>query len=186
MDSTAILQECRSKMQKAIQHLLHELNALHTGKASPVMVESLTIDAYGSTMHLKEVAAITTPDARSIVIEPWDKSILKFIEKSIQIANIGINPVIFGNTVRCPIPDLSRERRQELVKRSHGMAEEGKVGIRKARQQALDSLKKLQKQGTISEDDLKRLEKEIQQDTDKMNAEILKHLSHKEKELLQV
>jgi ribosome recycling factor len=186
MEPTTIIKDCRLKMQKAVEHLMHEFNALHTGKASPVMVESVVVDVYGSHMHLKEMAAITTPDARSISIEPWDKGTLKAIEKAIQLANMGFNPAIFGNTVRCPIPELSRERRQQLAKRAHGMAEESKVSVRSARQHAIENLKKSQKARLISEDDLKRFEKEVQNETDKMNAEIAKHLAHKEKELLQV
>lgn len=173
-------------MKRAVDHTLHELSTLHTGKASPSMVESIPVQAYGSQMQLKEVAAITTPDPRLIQIQPWDKSVIKEIEKALQLANLGINPTTDGNLVRLPIPELSRERRQDLVKVSHRMGEEGRVGVRHARRDALDALKKEQKEGVISEDDYHRLEKEIQQLTDDFNKEIDKHLQAKEKDLMQV
>lgn len=186
MSGASHIQDARNKMKKAVDHTLHELSTLHTGKASPSMVESISVQAYGSQMQLKEVAAITTPDPRLIQIQPWDKSVIKEIEKALQLANLGINPTVDGNVVRLPIPEMSRERRQELVKISHRMGEEGRVGVRHARREALEALKKEQKDGVISEDDYHRLEKEIQQLTDDANKEIDKHLQHKEKDLMQV
>lgn len=173
-------------MRKAADYTLHEFSTLHTGKATPAMVEGVMVEAYGSNMRLKEVAAITTPDARTIAIQPWDKGLAKPIERSILMANIGLTPSINGDIVRCPIPELSRERRTELGKVAHGMAEEGRIRIRQVRREALDVLKKSQKEGLISEDDQKRLEKEIQQITDRFIAEIGTHLSQKEDELLKV
>lgn len=179
-----LIKEYREKGKKAVDHVLHEFNTLHTGKASPTMVESVRVDAHGSVLPLKQLAAITTPDARTLAIEPWDKSLIKAIDKAIRAANIGFNPVTSSTTVRCPIPELSRERRQELAKRAHSMAEEGKVAIRVLRQHTLDALKKDQKAGTLSEDAFKPLEKQIQTETDKMNADIAQHLKHKEAELI--
>lgn len=180
------IKEANAKMDKAVDYVLHEFSSIHTGKASPTMVESIKVEAYGSMVNIKEVAAITTPDARSIAIQPWDKSIINEVVKAIQKANVGLNPRVDGGLVRCPIPELSRERRQELVKTTHTMAEGGKVGIRAIRRDALDDLKKSQKAGAISEDDLKRLEKEIQTCTDKHIERITKHLGDKEKELMQI
>lgn len=183
---TKIINETVGKMDKAVDYVLHEFNSIHTGKASPAMVEGLKVEAYGSTVNLKEVAAITTPDARSISIQAWDKGVMSEIVKAIQKANIGLNPRIDGNLIRCPIPELSRERRQELVKTTHSMAEEGRVRVRSIRRDILDILKKEEKGGKISEDDFKRMEKEIQTQTDKHIESIGKHLAEKEKELLRI
>lgn len=171
-------------MQHSVEHALHEFSSIHTGKASPSMVEGVSVEAYGSHMRLKEVAAITTPDSRTIQIQPWDKSMVVPIEKAIQTANIGINPSVDGGLIRLPLPELNRERRQELVKVAHQMAEEGRISVRHARRDGLEALKKLQKSGEISEDDQKRYDKEIKAETDKAIKEIADHLAHKEQELL--
>jgi ribosome recycling factor len=180
------LTEMQTRMKKAVDHTLHEFSSIHTGKASPSMVEGVTVDAYGSQMRIKDCAAITTPDARLIQIQPWDKGLTKAIEKAILMANIGLNPAVDGHVVRVPLPELSRERRQEFVKVANRMAEEGRVHVRNIRRDALDALKKAQKDGKISEDDLKRFEKDVQTATDKMIKEINDHLAKKEKELLAV
>jgi ribosome recycling factor len=178
--------EMQSKMKKAFDYTLHEFSSIHTGKASPTMVESVVVEAYGSQMRLKECAAITTPDAHLIQIQPWDKGLTQAIVKGIQTANLGLNPTVDGQLVRVPLPQLSRERRQEFVKVANRMAEEGRVHIRNVRRDALDALKKALKDGKISEDDFKRLEKEVQTTTDRMIKEIGDHLAKKEKELLTV
>lgn len=183
---TQVIKDTVAKMSKAVDYVLHEFSSIHTGKASPSMVENIKVEAYGSTVNLKEVAAITTPDARSISIQAWDKSVVKDIASAIQKANVGLTPRIDGGLIRCPIPELSRDRRQELVKTTHTMSEEGKVRIRAIRRDVLDALKKDQKSGKISEDDLKRLEKEVQTQTDKHIEAVSKHLADKEKELLQI
>ena len=186
MNEHPLITETTGHMTKALDHTLQEFSAIHTGKASPTMVEGIMVEAYGSQMRLKEVSAITTPDARLIQVQPWDKSLVKTIEKAIQLANIGINPSVDGNVVRLSLPDLSGERRKELAKVAHRLAEEGRVSVRHARHEGLAALRKLQKNGEISEDDLKRHEKEIQQHTDRFIKEIGDHLAHKEKELLTV
>jgi ribosome recycling factor len=186
MDADAQIKKAREDMKKAVDHTLHEFSTLHTGKASPAMIETVSADAYGSSMKVKELAAIMTPDPRTIVIQPWDKSVLKAIEKGIQSANIGFNPVIDGAIIRISIPELSRERRQDLVKVAGGMAEEGKVRIRGIRQAALGTLRALQKDSKISEDDLKLYEKDVQKMTDSSTEEIAEHLKSKEKELLAI
>ncbi len=184
MSIETVIAHARELMGKSVEHTLGEFNKLHTGKASPSVVEHLQVEAYGSNVQLREVAAITTPDARTVQIQPWDKSIVNDVVKSIQKANLGFNPVVTSNLIRIPIPELSRERRQELSKVAHTMAEEGRVSVRHARHEALDEAKKMKKGGEISEDELKRLEKEIQNVTDKQVAEIDQHLAHKEKELM--
>jgi ribosome recycling factor len=186
MDPKKILADSRTAMSKAVEHTLHEFSTLHTGKATPNMVESVHVEAYGSTVRLKEIAAITTPDARTIQIQPWDKGLLRDVEKAIQVAKLGFNPVVQGDLVRCPVPELSRERRQDLAKVAHTQAEDGRVRIRTIRREANDVLKKAKTAGQISEDDLKRSEKDVQVEHDKFIAEINKHLAAKEADLLKV
>lgn len=180
--SHPIVSATDAKMQKAVDHTLHEFDNIHTGKATPTMVENITINAYGSSMRIKDCAAISTPDSRMIAIQPWDKGVIQAVAKGIQVANIGLNPNIDGGIVRVPLPEMSRERRAEFVKVAHRYSEEGKVGVRKARHDGLDELKKAK----LPEDESKRLEKEIQTITDKSIASITEHLGHKEKELLEV
>jgi ribosome recycling factor len=184
--SHPVIIDMQARMKKALDHALHEFSSIHTGKASPAMVEGVMVDAYGSQMRIKDCAAITTPDARLIQIQPWDKGLTKAIEKAIQMANIGLNPSVDGHLVRVPLPELSRERRQEFVKVANRMAEDGRVQVRNIRRDALDALKKAQKDGKISEDDLKRFEKDVQTFTDKTIKDIADHLAKKEKELLAV
>jgi len=181
-----LIKETRQRMQKAVDHTLSDFHSLHTGKASTSMVDSLPVEAYGGTMKMKEVAAVTTPDMRTVAIQPWDKSLLKPVEKAVQTANLGLNPTIMGDIVRCPVPELSRERRQELVKLASGMAEDGKVGVRAARREAMDQLKAMEKDKTISEDDGRRYEKEVQKLTDERVKAIDEQLANKEKELMKI
>jgi ribosome recycling factor len=180
--SHPIITDTQAKMKKAVDHTLAEFSTIHTGKANPSMVENVMVDAYGSQVRLKECAAITTPDPRMIVIQPWDGSLLKPIEKAIQVANLGFNPIVDARIVRVPLPEMSRERRQEYVKVAHKMAEEGKVHVRNARRDMIEILKKAK----LPEDENKRHEKEIQTLTDKAIKDIADHLAHKEKELLSV
>lgn len=180
--SHPILTDVQTRMKKAVDHTLHEFSAIHTGKASPQMVESVMVEAYGSMTPLKQCAAITTPDARLIQIQPWDASISKAIAKGIIDANLGLNPIIDGKTIRVPLPEMSRERRQEFVKTAHRLAEEGRVHVRNNRRDAIEQAKKAK----LPEDEMKRLEKDIQTATDKAIADINSHLAHKEKDLLSV
>jgi ribosome recycling factor len=181
-----ILTDLQGRMKKALDHTLHEFGTIRTGKAAPAMVESVMVEAYGTTMRLKECAAITTPDPRLIQITPWDKSIIRNVEKALQTANLGINPLVDGGLIRMPLPELSRERRQEFVKIAHKLAEEGHVSIRNTRRDAMEFAKKQQKEGKLSEDDAKRIEKEIQTITDRFIKDIDAHLAAKEKELTTV
>ena len=139
-ESQLVLQETEDQMTKAIQHLDKELHKLRTGKASPQMLEGIRINYYGVMTPIEQTANINTPDARQIIVQPWDKSILSDIDKAIQAANIGINPVDMGGIIRCPLPDLTAQRRQELAKIAHKYAEEGKVRVRNARGRDLRSL----------------------------------------------
>jgi ribosome recycling factor len=180
--SHPILIDMSAKMKKALDHTLHEFASIHTGKATPSMVEGVMVEAYGSQMRLKECAAITTPDARLIQIQPWDASLTKAIEKAIQVANLGFNPIVDGKILRVPLPDMSRERRLEFVKTASRLAEEGRVHIRNIRRDTHEAVKKAK----FPEDEAKRLEKDIQAATDKFIKDIGDHFTAKEKELLAV
>jgi ribosome recycling factor len=186
MSTHPVIQDMLNRMSAAAKHTLHEFASIHTGKASPSMVEGVMVEAYGSQMRLRDCAAISTPDSRLIQVQPWDKSLVKAIEKAIQLANIGINPAVDGNVIRLPLPDLSRDRRQELVKVIHRLAEEGKVAIRNIRRDAIDQIKKQAKDGKLSEDEDRRLEKEVQTHTDRHIKDLESHVTAKEKELLAV
>ena len=177
--SHPILTDAQTRMKKSVDHTLHEFSTIHTGKASPAMVEGIMVEAYGGMQQLKACAAITTPDPRLIQVQPWDKSLTRAIEKALQQANIGINPIVDGNLIRLPFPDLSRERRLEFVKTAHRLAEEGRVHVRNVRRDVLEQAKKAK----LPEDEAKRLEKDIQAATDKAIKDIDTHLTHKEKEL---
>jgi ribosome recycling factor len=180
--SHPILNEAQAKMKKAVDYTLHEFSSIHTGKATPAMVEGVVVEAYGSMTPLKQCAAISTPDPRLIQIQPWDASLIKSIIKGIQEANLGFNPVPDGKVVRIPLPEMSRERRQEFVKNAQRLAEEGRVHVRNVRRDALETVKKAK----LPEDESKRLEKDIQAATDRSIKDINDHLAHKEKDLLTV
>ena len=180
--SHPILTDAQNRMKKSVDHTLHEFSTLHTGKASPAMVEGIMVEAYGGMQQLKACAAITTPDPRMIQVQPWDKGLLRAIEKALQQANIGVNPVVDGNLIRLPFPDLSKERRLEFVKTAHRLAEEGRVHVRNVRRDVHEQAKKAK----LPEDEAKRLEKDIQAATDKAIKDIETHLAHKEKELITV
>jgi ribosome recycling factor len=185
METNELFKELKNSMDKAIDHTLGELGNLHTGKASPSMLDGIKVSAYGSSMGLKECAAVTSPDAKTLSVQPWDKSILKEIEKAIQNANLGLNPIADGGLLRIPIPELTGERRQELVKTAGSIAEEGKIRIRQIRRDAIAQLKDAQKEG-LSEDDIKRAEKDVQKEHDAFIEKINDALAHKEAELKNV
>ena len=133
MEPKDILKMLAADLKKAVDHTLNQFGSLHTGKASPTMLDSVRVTAYGSTVTLKEVAAVTTPDAKTIMVQPWDKSVIRDVEKGIQVANLGLNPMVDGGILRVPIPELTGERRQELAKTASNMAEDGRVRVRQAR-----------------------------------------------------
>ncbi len=186
MDPDKILDTMKAETQKAVEHTRQEFANIHTGKASPAMVENVNVEAYGSSMQLKAVAAITTPDSRTISVTPFDRGTLNDVVKGIQVANIGLNPVVMGDKVHVPLPELTKERREQLVKTCSGHAEQGRVSVRAARRMAMDALKKAEKDKAISEDDLNLYEKDVQSETDKGIADIDEALKAKEKDLMTV
>ena len=186
MNINEILNNTKSSMAKSVDHTRKEFGSLHTGKASASMVEGVMVELYGSQMRIKDIAAITTPDPRTIQIQPWDKGSLKPIEKGIIASNTGLNPVVDGMVIRCNVPEMSGERRQELSKVANTMAEDGKVSIRGIRREVLDSLKKSQKSGEITEDELKKAEKDVQKLTDSAVEDIDRALESKISDLMKV
>ena len=185
MDTSDIFTKMNQDMNKSIDHVMSEFSSLHTGKANSSMVESITVDVYGSAMKLRDVAAITTPDARTIQIQPWDKSTCAPIEKALLEAKLGITPLITVEIIRLPIPELSGERREELCKMAQGFAEQSRVGVRASRKEAMDALKEAQKNG-LPEDDFKRGEKDVQKNTDDAVGKINDALLAKESDLRKV
>jgi ribosome recycling factor len=181
-----ILLEAEEKMTKTEEVVQHEFAGVRTGKASPSLVENITVEVYGSHMRIRELAGITTPESRQILIQPWDVQTTGPIEKAIQKSNLGINPTVQGKSIRIVLPDLSTERRQELVKVARKLAEDGRVAIRQVRHHALDGIKKESKNGGVSEEDVEKAEAEVQKLTDQYTKKIDEHLAHKEKEILTV
>ena len=184
-DSKSIQKHAEEQMQKAIDHLEVELVKIRAGKANPQMVDAITVDYYGSQMPLNQVSNVTVMDARTLSIQPWEKNMLQPIERAIIAANIGINPQNDGNIIRLFLPPLTEERRKELVKKCHGEGEHSKVAIRNMRRDAIEHIKKLQKNG-LSEDASKDAEANVQAVTDKFIAAVDKHLASKEKEIMAV
>ena len=188
MPANQIIKSASDAMTKSVEHTIHEFASVRTGKASPSLVENVDVhvQSYGSHMKLKQLAMISTPEPRLIRIEPFDPATLRDIERGIQESKLGLNPSIEGKVIRLPVPELSGERRQQMVKTIKQMAEESRVRVRSARRDALESLKKAEKDGQITEDDLRRGEKEVQTLTDKKIAEIDGHVTSKEKEVMTV
>lgn len=184
-DIASILNETKDHMQKAIAHLESELTKIRAGRANPQMLDGLVVDYYGNPTPVNQVGNITVLDARTISIQPWEKNMLQPIERSIIAANIGITPQNDGMQIRLFLPPLTEERRKELVKKVNAEGEHSKVAIRNIRRDAIEKIKKLQKEG-LSEDAAKDTEKDVQDVTDKHIALIDKHLQAKDKEIMSV
>ncbi len=180
-----IIADTSSSMQKALEHLEAELVKIRAGKAQPTMLDGIMVDYYGNPTPVNQVANISVMDARTLSVQPWEKNMLQNIERAIIAANIGINPQNDGNIIRLFLPPLTEERRKELVKRSNGEGENGKISVRNIRRDAIEQIKKLQKDG-LSEDQCKDAEKETQDVTDKFISLIERHLEAKEKEIMAI
>jgi len=178
--------QAQEKMTKAIENLGYELNKIRTGKASPSILDGVKVNYYGSIVPLKQAASISVPEMRLITVQPWDKSMISEIEKAILKSDIGLNPVSDGNIIRLPIPALTEERRLELVKQTKRLGEEIKVSIRNSRREANDQLKKAEKDGDISEDDLYRAQEKIQDLTNDFIKKVDDILKAKEKEIMEI
>jgi ribosome recycling factor len=186
MSRDDILLEAEMSMEKSVNHLVHEFAAVRTGKASPGLVENVDVQTYGSTMKLKQLALITTPEPRLLVVQPFDASTVHDIERALKGSKIGITPAVDGKIIRLPIPELSEERRKELARSLGKMAEEARVRVRSNRRTALDEAKKLKAAGELTEDGLRDVEDEVQKLTDRFVKSIDDHLKHKEAEIMKV
>lgn len=184
-DLNSVKKNADEKMKKAISHMLDDFKTIRTGRANISILDSVVVDYYGQKMPLNQVGNISTPDAHTIMIDPWDKSAIVAIEKAIDIANLGLNPSNDGRVVRLPIPPLSEERRKEFTKLAKKKAEDAKVAVRNIRRDANDHAKKLEKEH-VSEDEIKKALDEIQKKTDKSILEIDELYAKKEKEILEV
>ncbi|MBX2932832.1 MAG: ribosome recycling factor [Ferruginibacter sp.] len=184
-DVNKIISDIGASMQKALNHLEAELVKIRAGKANPNMIDGIMADYYGNPTPINQVANISILDARTISVQPWEKNMLQVIERAIIMANIGINPQNDGNIIRLFLPPLTEERRKELVKKCNAEGENAKVAMRNIRREAIEAIKKLQKDG-LSEDISKDAENAAQQETDKYIVLIEKHLAAKEKEIMAV
>lgn len=179
-----VLDVCVEKMNKSITALKDEYNTIRTGRASASLFDKVRVDYYGEKTPLSQVATVSIPEARMVVIQPWDKNLITEIEKAILKSELGLNPSNDGKVIRIAIPPLTADRRKELVKQAKNIAEQHRVSIRNIRRDGNDELKKLQKDGTLTEDDLKTKEDELQKSTDKFIQDINKIFEEKEKEIM--
>lgn len=181
-----VVEESKALMEKGIEAMKRDFAAIRTGKASPALVEGIVVEYYGAQTKLKDIASITAPEPRMLVIQPWDQGAVKSIEKAILGSTLGISPVSDGRVIRLPIPELSEERRKEMTKLVRKRAEDGRVEVRNVRRDSNDALKKAQKNAEITEDQLKSLTDGVQKQTDKVIEQIDKLLKEKEAELMAV
>ena len=181
-----VLSKYRDRMDKAVAVLKDEFASLRTGRASSSLLDQINVEAYGSTMPINQVAAVSVPEPRMITVNVWDKGMVVSVEKAIRSSNLGLNPVVDGQSLRIPIPPLTEERRKDLAKVAGKYAEQQKVAVRNVRRDANDDLKKAEKDGAINQDEHKRMEAEVQKLTDEAIKRVDEALKTKEQEIMQV
>ncbi len=181
-----IVNEAEESMSNSINHLENEMSTVRAGRANTSLLNNINVEAYGSQMPLNQTANVSTPDARTIMIKPWDKGMLQEIEKALLKSNIGLTPQNDGEQIRLNIPPLTEERRKELVKQVKAMGEKAKISIRSARKDAIQDIQKTGKEESVSEDTIKGYEDDIQKLTDKYSTKVDKHIERKEEEILTV
>jgi ribosome recycling factor len=181
-----IQKSMEEKMKKTVDATKAELHKLRTGKATTALLDSVKVDYYGQHVPLNQVGNVAVPDIHTITVTPWDKSVVPTIEKAIQAANLGFNPISMGTYIRIPIPPLNEERRKELVKIAKKFGEDGKIAVRNVRRDAIEHIKKAEKDEHISEDERKKAEEDVQKVTDKIIKEIDAVILGKEKEIMEV
>lgn len=181
-----ILKELSPKLDKILEYFEAELASIHTGRASTSLVDTIIVDAYGTKQEIRQIANITIPEAKQILIQPWDRNVTSSIERAIRDSDLGFNPVNAGDVIRINIPELTQERRLEFVKVAKEKAEESRVAVRNARQDSINQLKKAKNDGQIGEDEMYRGEAEVQKVVDKYNKSIEEVFSAKEKELMEI
>ena len=184
--TSEILKEASAQMDRNLEAVSREFSGVRTGKASPALLESVQVSAYGSMMPLKQTATITAPEPALLVVQPWDTTLVNSVAKGIQSADLGLNPSVDGNLIRVSIPPLNEERRKEMVKLLHRMAEEGRIAVRHARQKAKSEIEKQKKDGDISEDQMHRQIEKLQKLTDDHTEKIDQLLARKEAEVMEV
>jgi len=182
----AELSEHRRRMAAAVEVLRKEFSGLRTGRASASLLDPVTVDAYGQSMPISRVATVSVPEPRMLSVQVWDRGLAKAVDKAIRESGLGLNPQTEGQTIRVPIPDLTEERRKDLIKVAHRYAEQAKVSVRNIRRDAMDSLKKKEKDGDISQDEHRKHDKDVQSLTDEHVKKIDEMLQSKEKDILQV
>lgn len=180
------INEIKRKMQASLGVLKNEFQGLRTGRASANLLDPITVEAYGSKMPLRDLATVSVPEPRLISVQVWDRAVASAVDKAIREANLGLNPIVEGALLRIPIPELTKERRQELVKAAHKYAEAARVAIRHVRRDGMDLLKKQEKDGHIGEDEIARMSDQVQKATDEAIGEVDKMLASKEKDIMQV
>jgi len=180
------LSDVKRRMQGAVQAFRHDLASLRTGRASPALLDPIQVEAYGATMPINQVATVSVPEPRLISVQVWDRGMVAAVEKAIRESDLGLNPQTEGQVIRLRIPEMTEQRRKEMVKVAHKYAEDARIAVRHVRRDGLDHLKKLAKDGEISEDDQTRDADQVQKATDQTIAEIDQLLASKEKEILQV
>jgi ribosome recycling factor len=176
----------RERMDKAVAALKEEFGSLRTGRANSALLDQITVEAYGSSMPINQVGAVSVPEPRSITVSVWDRGLVVSVEKAIRNSGLGLNPVVEGQNLRIPIPPLTEERRKDLAKLASRYAEQQRVAVRNVRRDANDDLKKAEKDGAINQDELKRLESEVQKITDEAVRRVDEALKTKEHEIMQV
>lgn len=181
-----VIADAKARMQKAIEATRHEFASLRTGRASPALLEQIRIDYYGVPTPITQLATVTVPEPRLLVIQPWDKKMVKDVERGILKSELGLVPSSDGVHIRVPIPPLTEERRKELVKVAHKHAEEGRVAVRNIRREAKEMIEQLEEEGGVSEDEAKRAVEELQRMTDKSIADIDALLAAKDKEIMEL
>jgi len=180
------LQKAKQRMESALESLRREFAGVRTGKASPQLLDAIRVEAYGSRVPLNQVGTVSAPEPRLLTIQPWDRGLVKEIDRALRESDLGLNPSNDGQLIRIPIPPLTEERRREYVRLLHKLAEEGRVAVRQSRKDANDEVKARQKKEGLSEDDIRREEKEVQKLTDQYIARVEEMLKHKEAEVMEV
>ena len=184
--SQSLLKETENKMKKTEEAIIHELSRIRGGRAQTAMMEGIKVDYYGTLTPLKQIASISTPDPRTITIQPWDPSAIAEIEKVIQKAELGMTPQVDGKVIRLNVPTLTKERRDEMIKLARKVAEEGRISVRSIRRDENEAVKKIEKEGILTEDESRKTQEQVQKLTDRFIAEIDKHLKQKEAEIMEV
>jgi ribosome recycling factor len=186
MAATFDLNDIKRRMAGAVAALKHDLNSLRTGRASANLLDPIEVEAYGATMPISQVATVSVPEPRLLSVQVWDRSMVQAVEKAILKSDLGMTPQTEGQVIRLRVPEMNQQRRQEMVKVAHKYAEQGRVAVRHVRRDGMDLLKKLEKDGHVSEDDVARQSEQVQKATDQTIAEMDQALAAKEKEIMQV